>query len=387
MRLDGCCTSTLELRLEIYGTFAGLAQRIARQIAFGTVHRLTHGAYSTSNMALDGALADYGATTALPAWERYTCVKRFPPFGLELEPVLRGLREIAYYIGKYGGEELAQKAQLFEIPPVFLHQYQESIAAECLRTCGIPIEMKEDESVKRVLLLLRRYFARQQCHGIDIFIHTPSPVTGWLYDKLFESHHDNRDELIAELYSALGVVYASVYSSDPEQGWLTLRRYLMPREDLFRQELKRRIETEIVAAGLPDDMLRATIESTILKIVGANRRHWPLLPPGYVVLGQAVLEDCTLLYCKQQDSGATVLLVEGIRSNTAFRCLEVDLSLEAIAKQSFVGNASGALLILPAPAAPWKETIQVEIGGQTLRVPPLHHYYVPGAFSEANGAG
>lgn len=366
---------------DTYGPLTTLGERIARQIAFGVVNRLTHGAYSTSNMTLSGGLADYGVTAALPDWAHYVCVKNLPGTGKEIEFVLKVSGNISYYIGKYGGAEGIEKAKLRELPQAIVKGYQEGIERELLQMCGIPSEMEGADVVNILLAQLRGYFQAQQREVADIFIETPEPRSGWLYSALFEPTETDLESplswRVAEIRESLAGIYARLYPDAPEHGWVTLSRYLQPRAGLFRQELKGRIDKNLVNGGLSEEVLPAAVSQLIRDTVVDNRRHWPRLPAGYIVLGQTGGEDGDALYCEAQGSQQHFLVLEGIRCGTAFRCFGAKIPLNDLAQQRSVRYVpEDGILIVPAPAAAWAAPISVVVAGHTLHVPTLRRAYI-----------
>lgn len=51
--------------------FTAIHRRWAEQVAFGFVHRISHGEPTPSNVSLDGRLVDFGGSTALPSWANF----------------------------------------------------------------------------------------------------------------------------------------------------------------------------------------------------------------------------------------------------------------------------------------------------------------------------
>jgi hypothetical protein len=85
----------------------------AEQLAHGHIHRLTHGNHTSSNIALNGALLDFGAATALPSWAR--CASTYQPQGFmqALDALQGAIASHAHHLGRFvqpafGVEEQAQ---------------------------------------------------------------------------------------------------------------------------------------------------------------------------------------------------------------------------------------------------------------------------------------
>jgi hypothetical protein len=81
-----------------------LTQRIAEQIAFGQVHRLFSGGYSSSNLTLSGALLDYGGMRSLPNWVNARTLDGIVGFGEEMKILHKLIESLSFYFSKYRTE-------------------------------------------------------------------------------------------------------------------------------------------------------------------------------------------------------------------------------------------------------------------------------------------
>jgi hypothetical protein len=113
--------------------WAQLWMRWARQAAYAYVHRLPHGGLSTSNLAMSGALLDFGAATACPSWDRLTLIPGGVPFGDELVTLQRGVASVHRSLSRYGdvGPNATDMHKLVRVA------YAECVAFETFRMFGL----------------------------------------------------------------------------------------------------------------------------------------------------------------------------------------------------------------------------------------------------------
>lgn len=145
--------------------------RFAQQIGAARAQRLWLGRFLTSNIAIDGALVDFGAFRAVPNWRRIVGLAG-ENFGAELQQLRHGFLSVASYFGKYSPESLegvdvrAYLRRLEEIE-------QRSFVDTCMQQLGA-----HDDALAPHLV---GYYRQQQARvtGVDVAAKCP-----WIHDAL-----------------------------------------------------------------------------------------------------------------------------------------------------------------------------------------------------------
>jgi hypothetical protein len=97
---------------EIYGksllqkTMLDLPRRWIDQSTYGYVNRIRPGAYSTSNIGIDGKLVDFGAMTSVPCWSNHIYMINEQPFRQNTDQIFRLTVDLYFYCAKYLGDNL-----------------------------------------------------------------------------------------------------------------------------------------------------------------------------------------------------------------------------------------------------------------------------------------
>lgn len=376
-------SSALHLQIE---SLSDLAKRIAAQIAFGRAQRIFHGAYATSNVTINGGLVDFGATCALGGWSRAVAVKTFPAFGLELETVKRSLASLAFYFKKYAPQACSQLAEEYLVADLEA-AFQAAFDHELLRLWGLEEIDAIDDAASIVAGTLRRYFKDQQKQSFDIFDSTPEPNGGWLYDDLVSQQREGVQpatlrgtEALHAIAAALTNAFGGMVSerAQIERCWLTAARYLKPRKLLYRQELKRWIDDNLINGGIPREHHVQVITDAIRFHVSASRRHWPMLPNDLAVLGQVCHLHCSALYCIDLFKAETCLWIEGIRIGDVSRFFGTEVPTALLLSSSdskCMGPKVGVRV--PVDATCDGRCVDVRIADKQVHVPSMDLMYGP----------
>lgn len=116
--------------------FRTLWSRWARQLAHGYVARLAHGGGSSSNIALDARLLDFGGVSALPDLARYTTMQGECDVGEELSWLFaemeRQVRMFRRFAPRQAAEALNLRAGLDAVRQVYL----DTVYVQLLRLVG-----------------------------------------------------------------------------------------------------------------------------------------------------------------------------------------------------------------------------------------------------------
>lgn len=165
-------------------------KRWCHQLAYGFVHRLSHGNNTTSNIAMDGALVDFGAATCLADWSLTATSYMYDPFEGRVRPVLASVESVMFYASKYGGFSFAEKRDVQAIQAECVEKFRKYVAFEVLRLCG----MTDDQAAaavgrdfSRVWPVTWQAIATAQAKRRDLMSPQDGSEDGWDMAKLWEA--------------------------------------------------------------------------------------------------------------------------------------------------------------------------------------------------------
>ena len=276
-------------------------ERWTEQLAYGYVHRLCHGGSTESNVALGGALLDFGASTSLPHWAPFVVAEGGMPTGSEVGNVIRSVIWTAPHLARHvhpslGTPEFVQAATT-ALPTRFGHR----VLFEFLRLMGLTrmqagVVMNSnqaaavDESVRAFITRWGRS-ERPIFAGLDF------------KDELLcgRSLWEAREEFpeLADLYTAsMGVLSAD--NASQRLHALRSRFRSRPRPALFRDSIKRQLHAALDADDSP-----AAVDLLICRLVAENIRDPPIEP-----------EDCAVVGAEGSPSGLRYTLEDTAGSRT-----------------------------------------------------------------------
>jgi hypothetical protein len=109
----------------------------AHQLAYGFVHRLSHGNNTSSNISLDGYLADFGAASSVPTWQNCATSYHFDPFVNRMNCVVMTMRSLYYYVGRHLDPQFAARPFIDARTVRCQGAFKRFVAVELLRLCGV----------------------------------------------------------------------------------------------------------------------------------------------------------------------------------------------------------------------------------------------------------
>lgn len=118
------------------GLFMVTWLRWAEQLAYGFVHRLSHAGSTESNVAIGGALLDFGAATSLPSWAPFLTVESGFPAGTEWGYVLRAVELTAPHLARHVHPSLQGEEFLSGARANVCARFHQRVAFEFLRLLG-----------------------------------------------------------------------------------------------------------------------------------------------------------------------------------------------------------------------------------------------------------
>jgi hypothetical protein len=129
-------------------------QRWTHQLAYAFVHRLPHGNNTSSNIAFDGRMVDFGATSAVPSWA-ITATSLMPdPFSQRFDAVARAIKSLCYYFCRHVDPRLASMKRIESTIAENSALFYRLVSFETLKLCGVPmanaLEVMNSKQVERV---------------------------------------------------------------------------------------------------------------------------------------------------------------------------------------------------------------------------------------------
>ncbi len=165
------------------GAYEQLWSRWSRQLAYAFVHRMPHGTNSTSNIAFDGRLVDFGAMAAVPSWAATATALEPHHFEHEFGAISGSLRSLAYFFGRHFRQEFASEdAIATRLAHAHAH-FRIAVTTQLLRTCGARAAVAHEASVAdrsgHLWRLATTVIAHFQRETLDMVETTPEPRIDW----------------------------------------------------------------------------------------------------------------------------------------------------------------------------------------------------------------
>jgi hypothetical protein len=140
-------------------------QRWTEQLAFGFVYRWPHGNNTSSNIALDGRLVDFGASSAVPSWA-LTATSLMPdPFDQRFEPIARAIKSLCYYFGRHVDPRLASPKRIDATIEANRALFSRYVCIESLKLCGVSsaaalnaLNSKRSEEIQKCIMATIHYY-------------------------------------------------------------------------------------------------------------------------------------------------------------------------------------------------------------------------------------
>lgn len=370
-------TSTDQMRNEIGITVKDakeLVQNIARQIAFGQVHRLFHGGYFSSNLCINGELLDFGSFRSLPDWGKSFVMDHVPPFGDEIRLLALIIESLVFHLNKYRvdpGPQL-EKVGLIEIAKTTI---QNEFTSNVLTLWGLRPE--DADEWKCFVDCIRRYYTRQQ-ERLRSYASLVEQSGEWIYHCLVGGSIDVVEQSwIDEIDDLLRVKFGSNERANCIRmlSWLTASRLLEPRIYLFREVLQNSIYGAIggdATISPEPTVVRALID----RIVSKSRRHWPLLPLGFQVRSQVCCAGSSALICARAVDDGVFVWLEGAVIDDCWVAFNASVPLDALTSHLSASEygRKGILVSLPAMKE-LNSSFRVVIDGISIEVPVPGHLY------------
>lgn len=242
--------------------------RWAEQLAYGFIHRVTHGSNTMSNICFDGKLLDFGATSAVPSWaDAATLLTRQSFEDLRRLPAQQ-MRTHAYFFGRYLDAGLADPAALDTLHGDIDQAFRTTTVKEMLRLTGIErvtaaCQARDDGHWWPLAHKLISMYQRERLELVDAM---PADAAPWDIPRIWMSDvpphlHPLRDALERIV--------------SPGARDLAARRCALAaasRPGLYRETARRAIFRALDRSAAGQEAERDRIERFIAAGVARNRR-------------------------------------------------------------------------------------------------------------------
>lgn len=277
LRDHGRVVQTFGTAVEVLGRdtlreqFEALGSRWAHQLAYAFVHRLPHGSNTSSNIAFDGRLVDFGAMTALPSWSKTATALLPDPFESRFASVEQAIRSLSYYFGRHLHPKLGEAHAIEVRVSRARADFERCVTYEVLRLCGVPDGLAADAVVSpragHLWRYVRRCIAHYQTEQIDFVESVQLPGLPWDLHRVWEARRP------AHLNLLHGVLMDLVAASARDEARQTCLLRCSPRPQLYAPATKENLYAALEAVpelGPREDARRIAhlVEATVL----ASRR-------------------------------------------------------------------------------------------------------------------
>lgn len=262
--------------------FERLGQRWAAQLAHGFIHQFSHGNDTSSNIALDGRLVDFGAATFVPSWARVASTRH--PVGLNerFSALAQAQRSLGWHLGRHVSPALGDAVRIEARVRQTRRQFEHRLGDALLQRLGLPPDARHTfgpgtEAAHRLGAALHRAWAHFDAECLDMLEATPEPGRKMDWHAFWEPdgpHHWQalREALCAALRLGEAPPPAPVWDADAARS-------------LYFPELKRQLFAAVDASerggpAPPPDVVSGVIAHHVAQGLQALGRHPAARRPG-----------------------------------------------------------------------------------------------------------
>ncbi len=286
------------------GRFAGtefsydrMFRAIADQIGAGRARRIWQGQFTSSNVAINGAWADFGGFCSMPDWHRAERAHG-ERFGAEEPGIVNTMKSVAFYLKKHGfgttpapwSEEAVRDA----ISSAFKRTVAEDLSPESLPGVNDASETSD--------LLWSYYLEQQRVRSV----YEDNIVRPWMGD-IFGAPRS--PAAVSGSESRYRDAFTRSYL-DGDAGpfrRILARRFFTSRPDLYQGRADEAFKKASNPTGYGFLFTKSSIRSHIRRSVNRSRRAWPAVPRGICVLSH------------WQDGAESILLLSDFAGSVRWR--------------------------------------------------------------------
>lgn len=279
----------------VYNAFRAFGVAWAEQLAYAFVHRLPHGGDTTSNIALDGRLLDFGAMTAVPSLGRISTIVNSLPTGEAWRELTRTLRLQSMFLARHVVPHAASNESVQSMVTLALQQYEHTILREMLRLAGLSRKQAEQllagDDVQKLSILLGRMLTHYRREHLAVFNGMPMPVPrvpfdlGQLWSAAPPIHlRPLRAFLEAKLQGERGCLEGSTVHT------LVAKRCVLrtqARDTLYRDTIKSSLFTTLECELIDAELNQVSLDRLIYETVCQGRRDSQIEPDEAIPIGFA----------------------------------------------------------------------------------------------------
>ncbi len=285
-------------------------ERFADQIAFSYVHRFYFGGISSSNLAVDGQVVDFGAFTIVPTWARTIYNDELPRFGDEAASIRGLLQSLGFFQEKY----LPEKEDIGQIANAVLARIFQSFGQYMIEALALGENV---QAAAPLVNVFRQYFSLQQkrTDRLDGRLRKD-----WLYRALTADKPADTASLNGKVVLAIRRMLSQdgplkhLSKKDMQAVYAGLQRWALPRPLLQQQRLIYRTRHLTDMAGDAED-LPQRVQALMDRFLSKSLRVWRHLPQGHVVVAQACQSFSCVVLCLVPKTGKHVAVLYGIAVN------------------------------------------------------------------------
>jgi uncharacterized protein YdiU (UPF0061 family) len=240
---------------ELCKSFSLFGERWAEQMAHSFVFRFPHGSNTTSNIALDGSLVDFGAMTSVPSWANVITMLREQPFSSQFSVIARAVQDLSYYAGRYLDPHFARADVIQELIQTAKKQYQKSVIRSVLQFCGADnILPATNDDLMHAWKVIEKLIAYYQSTTLDFYDELPDAIGSWDIAAIWNSDAADHLKPLQKLLLSLTPLTKRAMAKD------RLAVHSRPIPNLYRQVAKKSIYATLEMRG---DIDAATVTAYI----------------------------------------------------------------------------------------------------------------------------
>ncbi len=232
---------------ELSKSFSLFGERWAEQMAHSFVFRFPHGSNTTSNIALDGSLVDFGAMTSVPSWANVITMLREQPFRSQFGVIAHAVQDLSYYAGRYLDPHFAKADAIQEHIQNAKKQYQKSVIRDVLQFCGADTALSiAEDDLMHAWKIIEKLIAHYQSTTLDFCDELPDTIPSWDIATAWNSDAADHLKPLQELLFSLTPLTRRVMAKD------RLALHSRPASSLYRQVAKKSIYEALETRGEVD---------------------------------------------------------------------------------------------------------------------------------------